>query len=120
MLTKERQDLLKYCKYYKGEEESPYEGKDQDKNMLWFYEMMWVNSVLKRQEESLKIYISEYIPMGLEHFGGDETKLSYKALLFNRYARGAYSLRDAVDGFKELYTKYYLSGDVPDEGKTSE
>lgn len=29
-------DLLQYCRYYKGERENPYEGKDQNKMMLGF------------------------------------------------------------------------------------
>ena len=33
-----REDLIKQCRYYKGEDESPWEGVDQDKDALWFYE----------------------------------------------------------------------------------
>ncbi len=36
-------DLLQYCRYYKGERRNPYEGKDQNKMMLWSYEQIWAD-----------------------------------------------------------------------------
>jgi hypothetical protein len=87
------------CKYYKGEFENPY--KDQNKEMLWFYESMWYNSEKKYDT-------GEYIAYGLENFmGNDSVPITLKALLFNRYAKGCFSLQDAVQGFKEFYHKYY-------------
>lgn len=35
-------ELLKLCRYYKGEDKNPYEGKDQNKAMLWSYEQIWL------------------------------------------------------------------------------
>ena len=39
-MTKE--ELIKQCRYFKGEAGNPYTGKDQDKSMFWDYERMWV------------------------------------------------------------------------------
>lgn len=98
------EELLKFCRYYKGEGDSPF--KDQNKSMLWFYERVWVLDMLNnRLEGSL---ISEYIYAGLGDFAdNDGVPMSYKAYLFNRYAQGCNSMMDAVEPFKNFYTKYY-------------
>lgn len=38
-------DLLQYCRYYKGERKNPYEGKEQNKAMLWMYERAWIHEI---------------------------------------------------------------------------
>ncbi len=40
-----KSDLLKYCRYYKGEDNSPFE--EQNKSMLWFYERSWVFDMMQ-------------------------------------------------------------------------
>lgn len=45
--------LLKSCRYYKGEDQNPFEGKDQNKSMLWFYESVWVNSSKSSVDDSI-------------------------------------------------------------------
>ena len=42
-LTDKQKQLLKSCRYYKGEKECP-EGFDQNQQMLWFYESCWVRN----------------------------------------------------------------------------
>ena len=78
MPTKE--ELIKQCRYYKGEEESPYEGVDQDKDMLWFYESHWVMSGTSED------MVSDYHRL---HISTDNISIptSLKALLFNRFAK---------------------------------
>lgn len=39
-------DLLQYCRYYKGERKNPYEGKEQNKAMLWMYERAWIHDTM--------------------------------------------------------------------------
>ena len=39
----EREELLKYCRYYKGEEACPFEN-DDDKCRFWFGELQWVKA----------------------------------------------------------------------------
>lgn len=98
------EELLKFCRYYKGEGDSPF--KDQNKSMLWFYERVWVLDMLNnRLEGSL---IGEYMYAGLGNFkDNDDIPLSYKAFLFNRYAKDYYSMMDAVEPFKIFYIMYY-------------
>ena len=56
-----RKELIKQCRYYKGEDESPWEGVDQDKDALWFYESCWASS------GDDKHMIDEYCYAGLSY-----------------------------------------------------
>lgn len=97
-------EFLKVCRYYKGEEDCPF--NDQDRSMLWFYERSWVLDMENdRFEKSL---IGDYIYVGLSGFANnDNTPLTLKALLFNRFCKGVYSMADAVEPFKNMYLKFY-------------
>ena len=87
-------DLLQYCRYYKGERKNPYEGKEQNKAMLWMYERAWIHdtmAVIARGDAN--VY---------------EVPITLKSLLFNRYAQGNMSsLADCVEPFKKFYKQYY-------------
>lgn len=110
-----REDYLQFCRYYKGEDSNPYDGKDNNKAMLWFYESAWLHEMKEIQqdekqekEHTLFVYIDEYVNCGLGDFEKtDDIPISLKALLFNRYARGSYSMQDAIKPFKTFYKKYY-------------
>ena len=86
-----RDELISYCRYYKGEEKSPWEdicdgGEAQNKNM---YESM----------------VREYVGHGLESLGADDgVPITLKALLCNRYGKTAW---DVATEFTEFYKKYY-------------
>lgn len=78
-----RDDLIKQCRYYHGEEDNPFDGKDQNKSMLWFYESCWVRDSEKIEEaEDMGVYsdmIGEYIGVGLLDFqNADGVPLSLK------------------------------------------
>ena len=72
---------------------NPFEGKDQDKAMLWFYE--WCCTSMgddKDQIEECRCYVREFreddcVPKG------------FKVLLFNRYMKMAYSVVDEIPIF---------------------
>ena len=113
---KERQLLVSQCRYYKGEGSCPYNGKGtefQNEAMLWFYEQTWVFDMVRhyetgREDEAFKEAVSEYNSYGLKGFcESDGIPVTLKALLYNRYAKGAFSMADAVEGFKGFYRKYY-------------
>lgn len=98
-------ELIKYCRYYKGEEQNPYNDVDQDKAMLWMYEKCFV---MHGPRYDYSIYLSEYAVVGLTSFAKDDgVPIEYKALLFNRYVKTEYSLMDAAEPFKMFYLKYY-------------
>ena len=98
MPTKE--ELIKQCRYYKGEEESPYEGVNQDKDMLWFYESHWVMSGTSED------MVSDYHRL---HISTDNISIptSLKALLFNRFAKGYQSTQEAKITFPSFLARYY-------------
>lgn len=99
-----KEELLKYCRYYKGEDNSPFD--DLNLSSLWFYERAWVEDIYhNRYNDTL---IDEYIGVGLglfDQFGG--VPLTLQALIFNRYAKGCQSLAEAKEPFKKFYNKYY-------------
>jgi hypothetical protein len=107
-----REDAISFCRYYKGEKECPL-FYDPNKSLLWEYEKYWVDQSVKFSNIKEEDYVSdgtleEYLSVGLTHFQRtDGIPITLKALLFNRYAKTSYSMKSAVDGFKEFYLKYY-------------
>lgn len=108
-----KEDLLKFCRYYHGEKDNPFDGRDSDKAALWLYERTWIQELLNaakidKPSAMLAEYIDDYLAVGLKDFAKfDDTPVTLKALLFNRYAKSSYSMQDAVAGFKDFYQKYY-------------
>lgn len=108
----DKKDYLQFCRYYKGEETNPYEGKDMNKATLWFYESAWLHEMQeiqqdekKEKEHTLFTYMDEYVNYGLSDFEmQDDTPASLKALLFNRYSH--WNSAD-IDGFKKWYKSIY-------------
>ena len=101
-----REDAITFCRYYKGEDESPY--SDQNESMLWFYERAWVYKLFHEDTDSFGIMLEEYLFSGLSDFEKfDDIPITLKALLFNRYCKTAQSMLSAVEPFKKFYHKYY-------------
>lgn len=111
--------MILSCRYYKGEEKSPYEeilhGNSklsdekhavvQNRDMFWFYEKCWVHCQLNGGNESGNI--EEYLAYGNVDFNDEDgTPLSLKALLWNRYYHFSWSPSDR-EAFYEFYNKYY-------------
>lgn len=102
-------ELTHNCHYYKGEQQNPFEGIDQNKAMLWFYESVWARETSQPNSDCYASIVDEYNFAGLTDFEqGDGVPLSLKALLFNRYCKGCYSMLDAVEPFKKFYREYYI------------
>ncbi len=105
-----REELIGFCRYYKGEEKSPFtvghNGENQNESMLWFYEMSWVNELVQGQDHSYRV--GEYRAYGVDGLMPDDgVPEELKALLFNRWARGENSMADAARGFARFYAEYY-------------
>ena len=108
-------DLLKFCRYYKGEEENPYENINQNEAMFWFYEKSWISfitgsygnvSAERNAKNLISEYLTDYLNSGLANFSfNDGIPLTLKTLLFNRYQHWNMS---GVDGFMKFYKKEYL------------
>ncbi len=97
-----KEDLIKLCRYYKGEKENPYEG---DKGMFWYIERGYVDMRVV-EDKALADCGSEYMRQGLLDFEEfDGTPLLLKALLYNRFE---YWLQGSVKEFKKFYKESYM------------
>lgn len=100
-----KDDLLRFCRYYRGESDNPFKN-DDTRAILWDYERTWVSDNLK--DGDFSDYLNDYIAVGLQDFAKyDDTPVTLKAMLFNRYAKSEYSMQSAVPRFKDFYNKYY-------------
>ena len=104
--TMDKQDLLKFCRYYKGEKENPH--PDGNDALFWGYESKWVDEMVK-DTDFLSECITDYIGIGLSDFDKtDDTPLSLKALLFNRYCHwNSGTMLDCIKPFKDFYKNDY-------------
>lgn len=94
-------DLLQYCRYYKGQKENPY--KEQNDRLFWEYEKYWINAMLNKSETQLSEYINDYLREGYKDFEKfDDTPMTLKALLLNRFDHWM-----PGGNFKEFYKKQY-------------
>lgn len=102
--------LLRYCRYYKGEKEMP-KFDNQDKELFWSYEKVWVESKSgENNHDMLAKMIGEYVAAGLGGFEiYDDTPMTLKAMLFNRYLKGGLSMSEAAEPFKKFYRDYYIA-----------
>ena len=93
--------MFEFFRYFKGEMENPFEGVEQNKAMLWFYEQCYS---IVGDERGL---IDEYRCYVKEYREGDGVPEGYKALLFNRYMKMSFSVVDSIPDFKAFYEEYY-------------
>lgn len=101
-----REELIGKCRYYGGEDANPFEDKDQNKGMLWFYEMSWVEDTLNGMDFAEQL--GGYSANGLDQLAAsDGVPMTLKARLFNRYGRDSYSMLEAAASFRKFYRKYY-------------
>lgn len=90
------------CRYYKGEDKCPKNVKAS----FWEYERKWVELSLDASS-ALEGMLAEYISNGLGAFEQtDNTPISLKAFLFNRYAH--WNAGDLISGFKKWYKSSYI------------
>lgn len=77
-----REDLIRQCRYYKGEEENPFD--DSDRGLFGDYERLWVRNVYA-DHSAFSEAVEEY-NIYLRDFSKDDgVPTSLKAALLNRY-----------------------------------
>lgn len=107
----DNKELIKVCRYYKGERKSPF--KAPEIVALWNYERAWAIesaeiSTRGKAPEAWNVMLDDFLRVGLRTFQNDDgIPVTLKALLLNRFAKGYQSLEEAVEPFKEFYKKYY-------------
>ena len=98
-----KEDLLKFCQYYHGE--NACKSTDKDVLMLFNIERMWIDRMTS-EESDFEELLDEYVTFDLTEFREtDDVPVTLKALLFNRFSQ--YNDRIDVDAFKTWYKKYY-------------
>lgn len=101
----DKNDLLKFCRFYKGERVCPFR---DNRAHFWDLEKSWVQAYENKQDDFLDECIDDYTRLGLTKFEwDDDIPVSLKALLFHRYCKSAYSMMDAIEPFKEWYLNEY-------------
>jgi len=102
----EKKNLIKLCRYYKGEEACPYDTANEA--ALWHYERAWVYDTLNNGN-ILDEYENDYSLAGLSLFAAtDDVPASLRAMLYNRFHKGSMcALGEDAEQFKEFYRKYY-------------
>lgn len=98
-----REDLIKFCRYYKGEKEHP-KTHDAIVHIAWNAERKWIEDFPNKGncEDILK----DYMEIGLTEFEmQDDTPIILKAYLFNRFCQ--YAERIDINAFKKFYLNEY-------------
>lgn len=108
-----RKELLKACRYFDGSDSTQLTG---NAGMLWFYEKCWYLDTLKTIEtgevtDIQQEILDEYAAAGLGRFElYDQTPISLKAFLFNRYGKTCSgTLQEQAESFKSFYLDHYFS-----------
>ena len=96
------EDLIKQCRYYKGQKKCPV----STPSLFWNYERLWVEWTLDDNgtgAKELENMLKRYKDVHLENFQEyDGIPITLKAFLFNRYEHWTDG-----DGFEEWYQKKY-------------
>ena len=98
------EDLLKYCRYYKGENKQP-----DVSDLFWLVEWRWVTGKKKNPElkDSDWYVMKDYINAGLENFAKDDgVPIVIKALLYEYFQRGG----DLEDKSFSRFYAFYKNG----------
>ena len=99
-----REELIKQCKYYKGENIKVPASKYPYAKI----ERLWVNANLSDNDDMLTSCFTEYVRLGLTHFSEDDgVSISLKSFLANRFFQ--YTERIDVNAFKDFYADYIKS-----------
>lgn len=93
--------MANFFRYYKNEKENPIPAKENEKRALWDIEESY------KIDGDKQYLIDEYRHFLKDYRTDDGIPEGYKALLFNRYMKGAGDIERALDGFKRFYEKYY-------------
>lgn len=99
-----KDELIKQCRYYKGQKESPYD-LESIQHTAWCFEALWAR-LMMRDDELLSSAQSDYKSFGLSDFhANDGIPTSLKAFLANRFFYH-YGQED-IEEFKRFYESLY-------------
>ena len=94
--------FLNLCQYYKGQEHNP-----DPQNRIWDYERFWVEMNISGNPD-FSMQLEAYLIAGLRTFNMyDDTPITLKAVLFNRFMNQAEGMA-TPDDFKLWYDQIYI------------
>lgn len=100
-IEKSPTELIKHCRYYKGEEKNPF--KDY-RFPLWTLEKAWIEEVIKDDTSvSLINYCNEFKTACPDLANDNIIPMSLKAIIHNRY----YHFGGSDKGFKDFLNRCY-------------
>lgn len=103
-----KEEALKSCRYYHGEEECPLDCTDK---LLWDYERIFVQEAQLGPNSNLLIgWCAEYLRVSEDERPNDDRHVYLKALLLNRFDHWMQS-----PGFVKWYKKCYPDENVMDK-----
>lgn len=101
----DKNTLLKSCRYYKGEEDSPFNDTDI-RYTAWRIERLWVKLFNDDNSDFILNCLTDYNLHGMgDYRKADDTPITLKAVLMNRFFQ--YSGREVLDNFKNFYERLY-------------
>lgn len=100
----EREELIKQCRYYKGESDCPF--YDALDGRFWNYERFWVNWCISGDSFLLEM-VDEYTRRGLADFH-TEIPITLRAILYNRYDHWA---QGGEEDFKIWFVQDYFKAE---------
>lgn len=99
-----KNDLIAFCRYYKGQKENPYTFKDH-KYTAWKIERLYVQNYL-RNDDTISDFVVDYVRHEMTDFHKeDDVPMTLKAFLMNRFFQ--YNDREDVQEFKKFYELLY-------------
>lgn len=103
-----KKHLIMQCRYYKGEAEPP-KTLPEGYALMWDYEMRWVEWSIE-DGEAIQDFKNAAQHYGIEIKRGDDTPLTLKTLLFNRYCHWGnpyHTIEETKEEFERWYVDFY-------------
>ena len=98
----DRKELIKLCKYYKGEDVNPF--ANTEKELLWYIERSWIDEV---SQEKPSVLLAEYcnnFAHAFPEYSNDKyIPMSLKATLHDRYTHHGGSDEGFIAWMKRFY-----------------
>lgn len=104
----EKDEYIKACRYYKGEVECPFEPKEGDnKPILWWCERSWCRDMELVGESAFSHDVEEYNCYHVGEKISSDMPITLLARIFNRFAKGCYTMASAAEDFVGFYAEWY-------------
>lgn len=103
----EKKDLLRFCRYYNGESDSPYNSGRL--SLIWAQECRWVEDTMN--DSDMELYLDIYIRHDMRTFEQfDNIPITLKAYLYVYFLKGnEMPIKKDFDMFYQLWKNKKVS-----------